>query len=122
LSGARAGKLDRKIDYIASGTFTPRALQQYIVRKRTMAATSPYFEHRNAHSGRAFVVDHLHGIIVLDADSGHIERIIERPGPQRLKGCNNLYSRAAAICIPPRRGKTRLQDVTGSVHPMNHNS
>jgi gluconolactonase len=71
-----------------------------------------------AADGRIFIADHKLGILALDARSGRIETICDRPVLERFKGVNDLTFGTSGDLYFTDQGQTGLQDPTGRVYRL----
>jgi gluconolactonase len=68
--------------------------------------------------GRIFVADARHGIMVLDAATGHIEPFFDRPRLERFKGCNDLFFASNGDLYFTDQGQTGLHDPSGRLYRL----
>ena len=68
--------------------------------------------------GRIFVADARHGIMILDAASGHIAPFLDRPKLERFKGCNDLFFASNGDLYFTDQGQTGLHDPSGRLYRL----
>lgn len=68
--------------------------------------------------GRIFVADYRQGILALDPASGHLARVCDRDGMDRLKGPNDLLITGDGTLYFTDQGGTGWQDPSGRVYRL----
>ena len=68
--------------------------------------------------GSAWIADHARGILRLDAATGAVSPLVERPRHERFKGCNDLFFAADGTLYFTDQGQTGLHDPTGRLYRL----
>jgi gluconolactonase len=68
--------------------------------------------------GRAYIADHKHGIMRLDVADGAVETVVDRPGLERFKGCNDLFFTRDGALLFTDQGQTGLHDPSGRLYRL----
>jgi len=71
--------------------------------------------------GRAFIADHLHGIMVLDPKTRKVTPFFDRPLLQRFKGTNDLVFASNGDLYFTDQGQTGLHDPSGRLYRLRTN-
>ena len=68
--------------------------------------------------GRIFIADHKHGLLLLDASSGTVTPLLDRPKLERFKGVNDLVFASNGDLYFTDQGQTGHHDPTGRLYRL----
>ncbi|MEJ5988441.1 SMP-30/gluconolactonase/LRE family protein [Ramlibacter sp. PS3R-8] len=66
--------------------------------------------------GRVWVADHMHGILRLDARTGRMETVCDRPVLERFRGVNDLVFASNGDLYFTDQGQSGLEDPAGRIY------
>jgi len=66
--------------------------------------------------GRILVADYMHGIMQLDAKTGHMQPVLTSRNSESFRGCNDLHIASNGDIYFTDQGQTGLHDPTGRVY------
>ncbi len=68
--------------------------------------------------GRIFIADHKQGLMLLDAKSGAVTAVVDRPRHERFKGLNDLVFAQNGDCYFTDQGESDMRDMTGRLYRL----
>ena len=71
--------------------------------------------------GRIFLADHKHGLMLVDAKTGKVEPLLDRPRRERFKGLNDLHFARNGDLYFTDQGESGMHDPTGRLWRLRAN-
>jgi gluconolactonase len=68
--------------------------------------------------GRIFIADHKQGLLLLDAKSGKVAPVCDRPRGERFKGLNDLIFAKNGDCYFTDQGEADMRDPSGRLYRL----